>query len=95
MGDISGRHDIVLNGISYKVNDNQTAVTKSQGDQDVVEQLQTWLKDHKLEQLKPISLNQDKLNKQAQQLSCVETDIENHKPSIDSVRQAASELIKT
>ena len=95
MGDISGRHDIVLNGISYKVNDNQTAVTKSQGDQDVVEQLQTLLKDHKLEQLKPISLNQDKLNKQAQQLSFVETDIENHKPSIDSVRQAASELIKT
>ena len=51
MGDISGRHDIVLNGISYKVNDDQTAVTKSQGDQNVVEQLQTWLKDHKLEQL--------------------------------------------
>ena len=77
MGDISGRHDIVLNGISYKVNDNQTAVTKSQGDQDVVEQLQTWPKDHKLEQLKPISLNQDKLNKQAQQLSCVEMFLKN------------------
>ena len=97
ISDISGRHDVVLDEINDRVNDYQTAVTKSQGVQDAVEQLLTWLKetDRKLEQLKPISLNQDKLNEQAQQLNYVETDIENHKPSIDSVRQAASELIKT
>ena len=97
ISDISGRHDVVLDEINDRVNDYQTAVTKSQGVQDAVEQLLTWLKetDRKLEHLKPISLNQDKLNEQAQQLNYVETDIENHKPSIDSVRQASSELIKT
>ena len=95
--DISGRHDIVLEEINEKANALQTAVTKSQDVQDAVEQLLTWLKetDRKLEQLKPVSLNQDKLNEQAQKLNIVETDIESHKPSIDSVRQAASELIKT
>ena len=97
LNDISGRHDIVLEEINERANDLQTAVTKSQDVQDAVEQLLTWLKetDRKLEQVKPISLNQDKLNEQAQKLNIVETDIESHKPSIESVRQAASELIKT
>ena len=97
ISDISGRHDIVLEEMNERANDLQTAVTKSQDVQDAVEQLLSWLKetDRKLENVKPLSLNQDKLNEQAQQLNIVETDIENHKPSIDSVRQAASELIKT
>jgi hypothetical protein len=97
INDISDRHESVSEEINERANDLQTAVTKSQGVQDAVDQLLTWLKetDRKLEQQKPVSLNQDKLNEQAQQLSIIETDIESHKPSVDSVKQAASELIKT
>lgn len=97
INDISGRHDIVSDEINERANDLQTAVTKSQGVQDAVDQLLTWLKetDRKLDNQRPVSLNQDKLNEQAQQLSIIETDIESHKPSVDSVKQAASELIKT
>lgn len=97
ISDISGRHDIVSEEINEHFNNLQTAVTKSQGVQDAVEQLLNWLKEIncKLDLQKPVSLNQDKLNGQAQQLSIIETDIESHKPSVDNVKQAASELIKT
>lgn len=97
IGDIAGRHDIVSDEINERANDLQTAVTKSQGVQDAVEQILAWLKetDRKLDLQKPVSLNQDKLNEQAQQLSVIESDIDSHKHSVDSVKQAASELIKT
>ena len=95
--DIAGRHGIISVEVSERANDLQTAVTKSQGVQNAVDQLLTWLKetDRKLELQKPVSLNQDKLNDQAQQLSIIDKDIESHKPSVDSVKQAASDLIKT
>lgn len=95
--DIAGRHGIISVEVTERANDLQTAVTKSQGVQDAVDQLLTWLKetDRKLGLLKPVSLNQDKLNEQAQQLSIIDKDIESHKPSVDSVKQAASDLIKT
>lgn len=95
--DIAGRHGIISVEVNERANDLQTAVTKSQGVQDAVDQLLTWLKetDRKLELQKPVSLNQDKLNEQAQQLSIIDKDIESHKPSVDSVKQAASDLIKT
>ena len=95
--DIADRMEIVSEEISERANELQTAVTKSQGVQDAVEQLLGWLKetDRKLDLQKPISLNRDKLTEQAQQLNIIETDIESHRPSIESVKQAASDLIKT
>lgn len=95
--DIAGRHGIISVEVNERANDLQTAVTKSQGVQDAVDQLLTWLKDtdRKIELQKPFSLNQEKLTEQAQQLSIIDKDIESHKPSVDSVKQAASDLIKT
>ena len=95
--DIAGRHEVISEEVTERANDLQTAVTKSQDIQDAVDQLLSWLKDtdRRLDLVKPISLNQEKMTEQAQQLSIMENDIESHKPSVDSVKQAASELIKT
>ncbi|KAH3699002.1 hypothetical protein DPMN_073948, partial [Dreissena polymorpha] len=95
--DIAGRHDIISEEVNEKANELQTAVTKSQDVQDAVENLLTWLKDtdRKLDLQKLVSLNQEKLKEQEQQLSIIEKDIESHQPSVESVKLAARELIKT
>ena len=69
-------------------------MTKSQGVQDAAEQLLGWLKetDRKLDLQSPVSLNNDKLNGQQQQLNIIEKDIESHKPSVDSVKSAVLDL---
>jgi dystonin len=94
--DISGRHDAVSAEINDRANVFQTALTKSQDVQAAIDNLLVWLRDtySSLSGQRPISLSLENLNEQLQELQVLEADIESHKPSIESVKSEANELIK-
>ncbi|KAK3581860.1 hypothetical protein CHS0354_032763 [Potamilus streckersoni] len=95
--EIASRHESVTNEINDRTTGLQAAVTKSQDVQGAIENLLSWLGDTEqvLNSQRPISLNEDNLKEQIQELNVLEADVDSHKPSVDSMKQAASELIKT
>ncbi|OWF34915.1 Dystonin [Mizuhopecten yessoensis] len=95
--DISGRHKEVLNEVNERSNSLQMALTKSQDVEDALDNLLSWVRDtdKTLTTQKPVSLMRDRLSEQYQELKTISADVESHKPSLDSVRHEANELIKT
>lgn len=95
--DVSCRHTEVLKEVNERSNSLQMTLTKSQNVDDALDNLLSWVHDtdKTLTSQKPISLMRDNLSEQYQELKAISADVENHKPSLESVRHEANELIKT
>nr|XP_006813086.1 PREDICTED: dystonin isoform X1 [Saccoglossus kowalevskii] len=76
----------------------QTALTQSQGVQDGIEALLTWLDDteKKLDKIteSPIDAKKDSLVDKQSEIKVLQSDLDSHKPSVDAINKSASELIK-
>ena len=74
----------------------QTALVQSQGVQEGVESLLSWLKDTEsmLNNMRPVSLNTDNLAEQMQEQRTVSIDIASHQPSVESIKQKGDEFLK-
>ncbi|XP_046365478.2 microtubule-actin cross-linking factor 1-like isoform X10 [Haliotis rufescens] len=95
--DITGRYESLNKDIDDQTKSLQTAITKSQGVKEAVGGLLNWMKDAEkvMKKQHAISLNPDNIQEQMQEFRAVESDILNHKSSIDSIKQGALDLIKT
>lgn len=95
--DINGRHKEVTKEINDRSHSLQTALTKSQDVEDALDNLLTWLRDTEsaLDTQRPVSLSRDNLNEQYQEIKLIQADIVSHKPSIETMKHDAHELIKT
>lgn len=82
---------------TLRSNQLQTALVQSQGVQEGIDGLLTWLKDTEvaLNNMRPISLNQDVLNDLIQELQVIRSDVESHVPSVDSVNRSSTEIMKS
>lgn len=95
--DVVARHSSVTEEINDRTKGLQASLTKSQDIHAAMENLLTWLKDTEktLTNQRPISLSRENLNDQVQVMKMLVNDIESHRQSMDSVKQAANELMKT
>ena len=80
-----------------KANELQTALVESQGVREGLDNLLTWVKEAEttLSKMKAISLSQDTLDNQIQDVHMLQSDIESHTPSVDKVNKAAEDLIRS
>ena len=95
--EVGGRLKTILTTSTSKSNELQTALVESQGIYEGLDSLLKWVKDAEtaLNKMKPISLSQDSLDNQIQELHMLQSDIESHTPSVDKVNKAAKDLIKS
>lgn len=94
---LADRHGFVTAESTARSNVLQTALVQSQGVQEGIESLLTWLRDTEtaLSAMRPISLNQETLNDQMSELQALKADIESHMPSVDSVNKTGSDVMKS
>lgn len=73
----------------------QTAVVQSQGILEGIEGSIKWVRDieNSLKATRPISLDEEQLDRQVQECQLLKTDIEGHSPSIAAINSAAEEVI--
>lgn len=95
--EISFRCDSLNEEINTRYNTLQMALTKSQDVKEAIDSLLLWLRDVEVALVneRPISLYRENLLEQLNEIKAIKNDIDSHKPSIDSVQQAANELMKT
>ncbi len=93
----SDRLSHVMSKSTSKANDLQTALVESQGVQEGLENLLSWLRDMEnvVKRNKAISLNQDTLSGQIQDSQMALSDLDSHRPSVQSVNQSARALLKS
>lgn len=78
-------------------NQLQTAAVQSQGVVGGIERLLRWVSDSEgsLKGMRPITLDQDQLSFQVQELQLLKTDVESHSPGIASISADAEEFVKS
>ena len=87
----------VTTDTTAKSNELQTALVESQGVQEGLDSILAWMKEAEgnMNRMKPISLSQDGLNNQIQELQMMRTDLESHLPSVESVNKSGLEMMKS
>lgn len=75
----------------------QTAVVQSQGIMEGIEGSLKWVRDveNSLKVARPISLDEEQLDRQVQECQLLKTDIDGHSPSIAALNSAAGEVIRS
>ncbi len=94
---VAHRHAALTDNITDWSNVLQTSLVQSQGIQEGLDGLLTWLKETEttLNSMRPISCSQESLNDQIQELQVLRADIESHVPSVNSVNRDAADAIET
>ena len=94
---LADRHGFVTAETTARSNVLQTALVQSQGVQEGIDSLLGWLRDTEasITSVRPISLNEETLNDQIQELQVLKADIESHLPSVDSVNKSGADVMKS
>ena len=75
----------------------QKLLLESQSVQEAIDGLLVWMKDTEgaLNNMRPVSLNEETLNDQMTELHAVTVDIDSHQPAVDSVKLSGSKVVKS
>ncbi|XP_075219795.1 dystonin-like protein short stop isoform X24 [Lycorma delicatula] len=96
--DLENKYIQLSEAIAERCKQLDTALVQSQGVQDALDSLLTWLSsaENRLKDMtRPISLQKDRLEDRLREYRVLQSDIDSHRPSVDSVSSMAQELIAT
>ncbi|CAG0880401.1 unnamed protein product [Darwinula stevensoni] len=96
MQDLDARYNQLLGAVGGKGQELESALVASQGVSDGIDSVMNWLNQVESQlrtMMKPASLNRDRLNDQLQEQKVLHHDIDAHRPTIQSLAQAATELM--
>ena len=95
--DVATRVDNLVKDATARCNTLQTSLVQSQGIQEGMNSLLSWLKDTNavFAKMRPASLNSESLMEQMREFQAVKRDIESHIPSVDSITQKVHNLSQT
>ncbi|XP_046442954.1 microtubule-actin cross-linking factor 1-like isoform X9 [Daphnia pulex] len=94
--DIQERYKKLLDALADKCQFLDNALVQSQGVQEALDSLANWLSqaENQLKTMtRPTSLNKDRLDEQLREHRVLVADIESHRPSFESINEAAAALI--
>ena len=91
---LKDRADDITAGTTARSHELQTALVQSQGVQEGMDGLLTWLQDiqNTVNSMRPISLSQGTLQDQMRDMQVVRSDIESHLPSMEAMRRSSTEV---
>ncbi|XP_072153553.1 microtubule-actin cross-linking factor 1 isoform X31 [Bemisia tabaci] len=96
--ELEDKYKQLCNALANKCQALDTALVQSQGVQDALDSLINWLNDaeNSLKNLtRPASLHKERLEEQLREHKVLQSDIDSHRTSVDSVAYSAQELIST
>lgn len=95
--DIKDRLTAIAGESSSRVKQLELAQVQSKGVQEGVQGVLTWLQvtEKTLDNMKPVSLNEEVLSDQAQEIQEVRADIEDHTPGVESINKSVQDMIRT
>ena len=80
-----------------RCNSLQKLLLESQDVQEGIDGLLVWIKDTEgaLNNMRPVSLNEETLNDQKRELHALRLDVKSHQPAVDSVKRSGSKVVKS
>ncbi|XP_021923220.1 dystonin isoform X2 [Zootermopsis nevadensis] len=96
--ELEAKYNQLSDALADKCRALDTALVQSQGVQDALDGLMQWLNatENQLKSLmRPASLQKERLEEQLREHRLLQSDVDNHRPSVESVAQSAQELVAT
>ena len=96
--ELENKYQNMLDVLGERVKDLDSALVQSQGVQDAVDSVSTWLTtaENNLRAIfKPASLIRERLDEQIREVKLLQADIDSHRPSIESMARAADDLLRS
>lgn len=96
--DVARQHASLAEDVAERCRELDMALVQSQGVQDGLDSLMTWLNqaEARLKALqKPASLSRERLQEQIQEQRLLQSDVDQHQPSVDQIQRAAQQLTQT
>ncbi|XP_063975576.1 microtubule-actin cross-linking factor 1 isoform X36 [Diachasmimorpha longicaudata] len=84
------------NALAEKCQELDTALVQSQGVQDALDSLVTWLNNVESQfknMQRPASLNKDRLEEQQREQRMLQSDLDSHRPSVEAISASAQDLL--
>ncbi|XP_050437249.1 dystonin isoform X15 [Adelges cooleyi] len=94
--DLEDKYRSLCNGLADRLSQLDTALVQSHGVQDALDSLLQWLNDaeNSLKNItRPVSLHPERLSEQIREYRLLQSDIDTHRASVDSVAHSTQELM--
>jgi DNA repair exonuclease SbcCD ATPase subunit len=96
VNELEDKYRSLCNGLADRLSQLDTALVQSHGVQDALDSLLHWLNDAEatLKNItRPVSLHTDRLSEQIREYRLLQSDIDTHRASVDSVAHSTQELM--